>query len=60
MAGVGVQSELDVESSPTVPGSTGMSISTWSWIWFGVALLIIIGFHVRIFGRPLPPAARFP
>lgn len=59
----GVQSTLDVESSPVI--STGVSgmigqPATWTWIWFVVSVLVIIGFHVRVFGRAVPPAAQFP
>lgn len=57
----GLQSQLDVNSSPVIPGTSALSkTSTWSWIWFVVAILVIAGFHVRIFGMAVPPAARFP
>ena len=59
--GPGLRSSIDVNASPVIPHSKWASqASTWSWIWFVVALLIIIGFHIRIFGRAVPPAARFP
>ena len=60
MAQAGVQSELNVESSPVVPGKNMMGAHVWSWIWFGLAVLVIIGFHIRMFGHAVPPAAHFP
>lgn len=59
--GPGLQSDVAVSSRPVIPNS-GMASkpSTWAWIWFVVAVLVILGFHIRIFGRPVPPAARFP
>jgi len=58
-ATVGIQSQLDVNASPTV-GSKVANVSTWAWIWFIVAVLVIVGFHIRVFGHPVPPAANFP
>lgn len=60
-ATAGVQSSLDVESSPVIPGTNIMSQShIWSWIWFVVAVLVILGFHIRVFGQAIPPGANFP
>lgn len=59
MADAGVQSQLDVNSVPTV-GMKPTSPSTWTWVWFIVAVLVIVGFHIRVFGHPIPPAAQFP
>lgn len=57
----GVQSAVDVNASPVVPGTSALANThVWSWIWFGVAVLVIAGFHVRVFGQPVPPAAKFP
>lgn len=56
---MGLQSELQTETSPTVPGKT-TSPGTWSIIWFVVAVLVVAGFHVRMFGHPVPPAAHVP
>lgn len=39
---------------------TAGSPAFWSYVWVAVAALIILGFHVRVFGVPLPPNARFP
>jgi len=59
--GAGLQSELSVSSQPVIPNSSmASSPHIWSWICFIVAVLVILGFHIRIFGRPVPPAARFP
>jgi len=60
-AGPGLQSEMSVNANPVIPQS-GMASSphVWSWIWFAVAVLVILGFHIRIFGRAVPPAASFP
>lgn len=55
-ATVGIQSQLDVNSSPTV-GQRVSSPATWSWIWFVIAVLVITGFHIRVFGQPIPPAS---
>jgi hypothetical protein len=60
VARAGLQSELEVETSPTIPGQSMMQAHTWSWIWFGVAVLTIVGFHIRMFGHAVPPAAHFP
>lgn len=60
MAGAGIQSELDVEMSPTVPGAFQTKPHVWSWIWFFVAVAIVMGFHIRMFGRAVPPSASFP
>lgn len=60
MAQAGIQSEINVESSPVVPGRSMMAAHTWSWIWFGLSVLVIIGFHIRVFGHAVPPAANFP
>ena len=59
-ASAGLQSELDVNASPTVPGAAATSPHIWSWIWFILAVLTIGGFHIRMFGRPVPPTVRFP
>lgn len=57
----GLQSQVDVNASPVIPGGSPLSrTSTWSWIWFIVAIMVIAGFHIRIFGQAVPPAARFP
>ena len=61
VATAGVQSSIDVETSPVIPVSGALSApATWSWIWFVLAVLVILGFHVRVFGRAVPPAATFP
>ena len=55
---VGVQSELSVSSQPVIPDSSLASQPhIWSWIWFIIAVLIVLGFHIRIFGQAIPPAA---
>ena len=60
-ASAGVQSSIDVNNSPVIPSSSAISKPhVWSWIWFFLAILVIVGFHVRVFGRAVPPAARFP
>jgi hypothetical protein len=57
----GLQSEMDVNASPVIPMSGALSRPhTWAWIWFVVAIAVILGFHIRVFGRPIPPTARFP
>ena len=58
----GVQSSIDVNTvtSPVIPSSRMGAPHMWSWIWFGVAVLIVLGFHVRVFGAAIPPAASFP
>lgn len=60
-ATAGVQSTLDVEGSPVVQTSGALSKPhVWTYIWFILALLTIFGFHLRVFGHPVPPAANFP
>lgn len=60
-ANVGVQSSVDVNASPVIPGTTALAQpAIWSWIWFVLAMLVILGFHIRMFGRAVPPSARFP
>lgn len=55
---VGVQSSVDVNQAPTVNMSPSASPSTWSFIWFFVAVLVVLGFHIKIFGHPVPPVSR--
>lgn len=59
MASAGLQSEVDVNSSPTVGNKAGQP-ATWTFIWVIVAVLVIVGFHIRLFGRAIPPSANFP
>ena len=60
-SGPGLQSALSVSSQPVIPGANMASQPhIWSWIWFVVAVLVVLGFHIRIFGRPIPPSARIP
>lgn len=57
----GLQSDMSVSSQPVIAGSSMASQPhVWSWIWFVVAVLVVLGFHIRMFGRPIPPAARMP
>lgn len=59
--GAGVQSVLDVNTAPVIPNSSfAAKPSVWAWIWFVLAVLVILGFHIRVFGRAIPPAASFP
>lgn len=59
--GPGLQSQVQVNAAPVIPRSNFTSKPHyWTYIWFAVAVLVILGFHIRIFGRPVPPAARFP
>lgn len=59
-ASAGLQSEVDVNSVPTVGSNGAGNPATWSWIWFIVSVLVIAGFHVKMFGRAVPPSANFP
>lgn len=60
-SGPGLQSSMSVEGQPVISNSSFASRPhIWSWIWFTVAILVILGFHIRVFGRPIPPAANFP
>lgn len=60
-ATAGVQSSVDVNTAPVVPNSGfAGKPHVWSWIWFVLAVLVVLGFHIRVFGRPVPPAANFP
>jgi hypothetical protein len=60
-SGPGLQSDMSVSSLPVISGSGfGSSPHVWSWIWFVVAVLVVLGFHIKIFGRAVPPAAAFP
>lgn len=60
-ATAGVQSAVDVNTQSVVASAGAASKPhVWSWIWFVVAVLVIAGFHVRVFGHPVPPATRFP
>lgn len=57
----GLQSTVDVNASPVIPSMSPLAKThTWSWIWFVLAILVIAGFHIRVFGQAVPPAARFP
>lgn len=60
-ANVGVQSQIDVNNSPVIPSAGIVSQPhAWSWVWFALAVLVILGFHIRMFGRAIPPSAQFP
>lgn len=60
-SGPGLQSDMSVSSQPVISGmGFGSKPHVWSWIWFVVAVLVVLGFHIRVFGRPIPPAANFP
>jgi len=60
-ATAGVQSSIDVNAMSVVPQAGALSKPhVWTWIWFVVAVLVVLGFHVRVFGHPIPPAASFP
>lgn len=60
-SGAGLQSDMSVSSQPVIAGGgLGSKPHVWSWIWFVVAVLVVLGFHIRIFGAPVPPAANFP
>jgi len=60
-ATAGVQSNIDVEGVPVIPMAGSLSRPhVWTWIWFLLAVLIVLGFHVRVFGHPVPPSANFP
>lgn len=53
----GVKSRVEVESNPVVPvGGKFGAPHTWSFMFFVLAVLVILGFHIRIFGRAVPPA----
>jgi len=57
----GLASSIDVNAQPVIPNSTmAQKPHVWSWIWFVLAIFVILGFHIRVFGRPVPPAANFP
>ena len=60
-ATAGVQSSIDVSSQPVIQSTSNLSKPhEWTWIWFVVAVLTVAGFHIRVFGHPVPPAASFP
>lgn len=59
-ASAGLQSSLSVNSNPVISQGATSQPATWSIIWFVVAVLVVLGFHIRLFGRPVPPAAQFP
>lgn len=57
----GLQSEIETNSVPVIPSMSPLGKSeTWSWIWFVLAILVITGFHIKVFGAAVPPAPRFP
>lgn len=57
----GLQSDMSVSSQPVIPAaSLAAKPHVWSWIWFVLAIMVVLGFHIRVFGRPIPPAARMP
>jgi hypothetical protein len=57
----GLQSDMSVSSQPVIPNSSMAAMPhVWSWIWFVIAVLVVLGFHVRVFGQPVPPAAHMP
>lgn len=57
----GLQSYVETASLPVIPkASWSSSPAVWAYIWFVLAVVIVLGFHVRVFGRAVPPAAKFP
>lgn len=57
----GLQSAVDVNATPVIPGGNALSRPyLWSWFWLVAAILVIAGFHIKLFGAAVPPAARFP
>lgn len=58
----GVVQVADVFGAAGDSGSSSRAGSPafWSYVWVAVAVAVIVGFHVRVFGIPLPPNARFP
>lgn len=59
-ANAGLQSALNVQTSPVIPSSSASQPHMWTYFWFILAVLTVLGFHIRVFGRPVPPAAQFP
>lgn len=57
MAGAqaGVVGQVTVDNPQGSPGKTAWSPSTWTFIWFGLAVAIVFGFHIRILGATIPP-----
>jgi hypothetical protein len=56
-SGPGLQSDMSVSSQPVIAASSMASQPhVWVWIWFVLAVLVVLGFHIRVFGQPIPPA----
>ncbi len=56
MARAGVVGQAEVEAPTTgTPFVIPKSPAFWTWFWFGVAVAIILGFHVRLLGVTIPP-----
>lgn len=62
MAGAqaGVVGQAEVLAPQGNPVSRQKSPAFWSWVFFIASVLIVLGFHVRIFGVTLPPSASLP
>ena len=62
MAGAkaGVVGQAELNSPQGSPIKAAWTPATWAWIWFGVAVFIVLGFHIRIFGSTFPPNASLP
>lgn len=62
MAGAqaGVVGQAEINAPQGTPISPPKSAAFWSWFWLGLCAVIILGFHIRIFGMALPPQAVSP
>lgn len=62
MAGAtaGVVGQAEVNAPQGTPISQPKTAAFWSWVWLGVCGIIILGFHIRVFGATIPPIAVSP
>lgn len=62
MAGAeaGVVGQVELNSPQGTPLSKPKSPAFWTWLWFGVAVFIVMGFHVRVFGVSVPSSPALP
>lgn len=55
MAQAGVVGQAEINAPTGSPISQPKSAAFWAWVWFGIAVAIVLGFHVRVFGVAVPP-----
>ena len=54
-AGVVGAAEVNMPTTAGTPAKAPKPASFWAWVFFAASILIIMGFHLRLFGVDIPP-----